>query len=341
MKRPLFIAALATLAAGTAVAQSNITIYGRLNASVEAQEDGDDSTTVLQNNASRIGVRGSEDLGAGLKAFFLIEHGFNVDTGAQTGSAFWGRESNIGIEYFWGRLRLGNMGSTAAYYATADYVSMHNHDTGTSSDAFYLYPGNVTNNIAYATPDFGGFVGEIQYGFKEGGTEDSLVLAGNYDAGPLHLGISYVDGPVDLSALSVPAVPTGAPAYSEGTEFGIRGLYEIGAFTLGGYYMYNTAENGAGSELKRDSFRLSGMYAAGLHEFHLNLGWANKVKVNGTSADGTDAMQYTLAYNYLLSKRTKVFAFYTAVDNKDNINYFSSAPGNDFSSFAVGVRHNF
>lgn len=337
MKRHLLVAAVATTLAGTAAAQSTVNVYGRLNASVENQKDGDDSIVALQNNASRIGFRGVEDMGGGLKAFFVIEHGFNVDTGSQSQTAFWARESNVGLEGGFGRLRLGNVGPSAAYYATADYVSMHNHDTGTSSDAFYLYPGFGTNNIAYATPSLGGFVAEVQYGLKESGPQDSLAIAGNFDSGPLHLGASYVDGPLDLSAYGVAPVAPGVP---DGKEYGLRALYEFGAFTVGGYWVRNEGET-TGFDAKRDAYRLSGMYAVGAHEFHLNFGWASKIKLNGATLDGTDATQATIAYNYNLSKRTKVYAFYTQVNNGDNINYYASAPGNKFSSIALGLRHNF
>ena len=90
-------AAVATLAGTSALAQSSVTIYGRLNTTVERQKDGDESLTVLQNNASRIGFKGTEDLGGGLKASFVLEHGFSADTGAAA-ATFWGRESTVGLE---------------------------------------------------------------------------------------------------------------------------------------------------------------------------------------------------------------------------------------------------
>ena len=77
MKRSIFLAALATLTSGAALAQSSVTVYGRLNVSAERQKDGDTTINALQNNASRIGFKGTEDLGGGLKASFLLEHGFN------------------------------------------------------------------------------------------------------------------------------------------------------------------------------------------------------------------------------------------------------------------------
>ncbi len=332
MKRSLFLAAVATLAGTSALAQSSVTIYGRLNETVERQKDGDTSLTALQNNASRIGFKGTEDLGGGLKASFLLEHGFNADTGAASG-AFWGRESWVALEGGFGRVRLGNMGPTAAYFATADYVSMHNHDTGTSSDAFYLYPGDVRNTIAYNSPNFGGVTVDAQMGLAEStNTRKTFVLAANYVGGPLHLGASYVQAPTGLFT---------PPADDKHTEFGLRALYEMGPFTVGGYFASNKLEDGTGNDLKRTTYRLSGMYAMGASEFHANVGVASKWKANGTSLDGTNATQFTLGYNYNLSKRTKVYGFYTQVDNKANSDYYVSTPGNKFSSFAAGVRHNF
>jgi len=340
MKRSLFLAALATLTSGAALAQSSVTVYGRLNESVERQKDGDTSITALQNNASRIGFKGTEDLGGGLKASFLLEHGFNADTGAASGGAagFWGRESWVALEGGFGRVRLGNMGPTAAYFATADYISMHNHDTGTSSDAFYLYPGDVRNTIAYNSPNFGGVTFDAQVGLAEATyPRKTIVLAANYVGGPLHLGASYVSAPLGT-------VAAGFVGGDKHTEFGLRALYEMGPFTVGAYYVNNKLEDDAGNSAKRNAVRLSGMYTMGASEFHLNFGSAGAFK-SGGAVVVDKATQFTAGYNYNLSKRTKVYGFYTQVNNKgDNVtggDYYVSTPGTKFSSFAVGVRHNF
>ncbi|MDZ5456587.1 porin [Azohydromonas lata] len=336
MKRTL-IAAAAVLAAGGAFAQSSVQIYGRVNTSVERQKAGDVSTTVMQNNASRWGLRGSEDLGGGLKGLFVLESGFNSDTGGLTqAGAIFGRESWVGVEGNFGRVRLGNMGQSAAYYATADYISMHNHDTGTSSDAFYTYPGFKQNTIAYNTPSFGGLVLEAQYGLKETvvGGKNTAQLVANYDRGPLHLGASYLQGPTTIDGVT----------FNDSKQYGLRALYELGAVTLGAYYIRDNldeAVGGAVADAKRNSYRVSAMYTIGASELHANVGYADKFKVGGTKIDDSNALQYTLAYNYNLSKRTKVYAFYTKVNNKANSSYFTGVDNADFSSFALGVRHNF
>ena len=349
MKRTL-IAAAAVLAAGTAFAQSSVTLYGRVNTSVEYQTNhhaGDDtSRTVLQNNASRWGLRGSEDLGSGLKALFVLESGFQSDTGAANaaGSLF-GREAWVGLAGNFGRVRLGNLAPTAAYYTLADYVSLHNHDTGTSEDKLYLYAGGapLTNAIAYNTPSFGGVVVEAQFGLKETtvGGKNTAVVAANYDRGPLHLGASFVNGPTALGSFFTGAATAPSATYLDSKEYGVRALYELGAFTVGAYYVRNDLEGAGLADVKRDAYRLAGMYTMGAAELHANVGFADDLKVGGTDTKSTSALQYTLGANYNLSKRTKVYAFYTRVNNSKGIAYFNTVLGDDFSSVAVGVRHNF
>ncbi len=297
------IAAAAALVAGSAFAQST-EIYGRINLSFERQEANGVKNTAVQDNSSRIGFRGTEDLGGGLKAGFVIEHGFNADTGSAAGT-FWGRESTVSLSGSFGTVRLGNMPASEAYFATADWVSLHNHDTGTSSDALYGFvaTGILNSAIAYTSPTVSGFRFDIQYGLKETSKPDSpLSLAVNYDVGPLHVGFGYED-------------------YNGNKSTAISGLYSMGAFTFGGYY-----EKGSG-DIRYNNFRLSGMYAMGASEFHLNYG--NRGNTNGVG--GTDADQVTVGYNYNMSKRTKLYAFYTKLE----------FAGNDFNSLALGIRHNF
>jgi len=323
MKKIALVAALAALSA-QAYAQSSVTLWGRINESVESQKFGDNGRkTVVQDNRSRLGVKGSEDLGGGLKASFALEHGFNADNGTTVGGqTFWNREASVQLSGDFGAIRLGSW-FNGSYFATADYVSMHNHDTGTSSDALYSGAGwTTTNKVGYFTPNIEGFHGEFTVHAGEGnkGDERAFDASGNYDQGPLHLGIGY-------------------SKQGDNKQYAVRGLYELGEFTFGGYIQREDMV-GTGS---RNIFRLSGMYTLGASEFHLNYGHA------ATSANGTDdgADQWTLGYNYNLSKRTKVYGFYTAINNKSGGAYGPSgvsdvlAKGKDFNSLAVGVRHNF
>jgi predicted porin len=308
MKKIALVAAIAAISA-PAFAQSSVTLYGRINTTVESQKVGDgDRKAVMQNNSSRIGFRGMEDLGGGLKASFTLEHGLNSDDGRQTSGAFWGREAWVQLAGSFGAVRLGNF-TPESYFATADYISMHNHDTGTSSDALYAFKTyRSSNKIGYFTPTVDGFSGSASVSAGEGiGTQKRLFdLAANYDGGPLHVGAGF-------------------SKEGDFKQFAVRGLYELGAFTVGAYYQ--RADDGAQN---RNVYRLSGMYTMGASEFHANVGATNG---RGDFATQGKTTQFTLGYNYNLSKRTKVYGFYTAQNAKAN--------AADFNSLAAGVRHNF
>lgn len=181
---------------------------------------------------------------------------------------------------------------------------------------FYI-DSRQSNSISYTTPNISGFTLEIAQGLNEKanvpGTADrrknQTDIAANYDAGSLHLGAGYEKiGDDKLLAL--------------------RALYEFGALTVGGYLERdNFVALG-----KRNNARVSAMYTVGASEFHANIGSAGKF----SNVADSKAQQYTLGYNYNLSKRTKVYGFFTRLNDNTGGVY-----GGDFNSTAVGIRHNF
>ena len=315
------LAVLAVAGTTAAMAQSSVTLYGRVNTTVERQEVGNVKTTGLFNNASRFGFKGTEDLGGGLKAGFQLESGFNSDTGASS-STFFGRQSEVNLSGNFGMVRLGNF-FAESYYATADYVSLHNHNTGSSSDAFYAYVMPDANKIAYRAPALGNLTLEAAVSMHEQavGGKNAFDLAANYNLGALALGAGY-------------------SKLDDVNQFGLRAMYTFGAFTVGGYYQRD--ENGregttVANSGKRDNFRLAGAYNLGASEFHVNVGRTNSYK----NVADSSATQFTLGYNYNLSKRTKVYGYYTRVNNGALSDINVTKSGDNFNSFAVGVRHNF
>ena len=313
MKRTLLVCAIATLAASSAFAQSSVTIYGRLNLTAEAQKLNNVKTKVLNNNSSRIGFKGSEDLGGGLKAGFQLEHGFSPDTGTAA-ATFWGRQSEVNLSGGFGTVRLGNF-TSEAYFATADYISMHNHDTGTSSDALYAGIGRSSNKIAYRTPSLGGLTAEAAVSAGEGGgRKRNYDVAVNYGAGPLHIGLGY------------------EKADGNAKQIAVSGLYEMGSLIFGAMVQRDTDGWGAGLG-NRTNFRGSVAYIFGANELHFNAGKSGEY----SKFKGSDATQVTVGYNYNLSKRTKVYGYVTKTDDEKRVYGFRG----DYSSVAAGVRHNF
>ncbi|MCZ2105841.1 MAG: porin [Burkholderiales bacterium] len=329
----LMLAAVAVCGTSAVMAQSSVTIYGRVNTTIEHRKTGKESVTGMYNNSSRIGFKGVEDLGNGLKAGFQLEAGFGSDDGS--GPLTFARQSEVNLSGNFGMVRLGNF-YPESYYATSDYIGMHNHETGSSSDALYYDAAwlgdngtGTGNKVAYRTPTFNNFWAEGSVSFHEKAKDpakpnevrkNAYDLAANYNNGPLSLGAGY-------------------SYWNSNYQAALRGLYTFGQFTVGAYYQRNKDDNdrlgtGAGS---RNNFRLSGMYVLNASEFHVNVGRAN----SWSKVADSSATQWTLGYNYNLSKRTKVYTYYTKVNNKKGADYMTGTPGDDFSSFALGVRHNF
>lgn len=315
MKRIALAAALAAAFTGSVFAQSSVTLYGRINTTVEARkfDSQDDEVYGMFNNASRWGLRGQEDLGGGLKAFFQLENGFGSDNGAGTGG--WSRDAYVGLSSdAFGQVKLGKF-NTFGYYATIDYIGNFNHNTGlTSEDNLYGLTVALNNAVEYVSPKFGGFqfAGTVSAGEGSATQDKFYEIAGTYDVGALHLGAAWNKA----ERLGVDTV--------EG--FTIGAWYAFGAFGVGASWdQADTPVLG-----KRDHFALTGMYTMGNAEFHLSYGYAD----DWDNADNTDAYQYTIGMNYNLSKRTKVYAFYFDTDNYASL-------GDGVRSFGLGIRHNF
>lgn len=349
----LMLAVLAVCGTSAAMAQSSVTLYGRVNTSVESHKLGTTSASGMVQNSSFIGFKGVEDLGNGLKAGFVLESQFNSDNGSGTtanGGVDFSRNSEVNLAGNFGMLRLGTY-DPASYLATADYISMHNHDTGTSSDQLYQVHSASANKIAYRSPELAGFTAEIQYGFGE----KANIGKNNHNRGAWDLGLNYANGPLGLGfgyskeKYRDDTILTGNNNKSN-DQYAFRASYAIGDLTLGAYYQRNQKEETVGAKEKANVYRLSAMYKIGASELHANYGRADNKKLNGVKQANTKASQWTLAYNYNLSKRTKVYALYTNIDNAANADYghgkfvgssTGARSGDDLRAFGVGVRHLF
>lgn len=370
LDRTLLATAVASACALPALAQAQtqvlpgLTIYGRVNISYERITTKDSSDTASQpnesnwdlvDNSSRVGFRGRKELTPGLFGHFQIESRVRLDQGGDTFSS---RDSYAGLEGSFGNVRLGRT-IGPVYYATYDYISMHNHDTGTSADAL-LAPtifgnqGFMNNTLWYTSPKFGAFSVDFAYSLLAGAgqtprvagmsQQNYLGVVGAYDQGPMHLAASYAQtkNQTDLD-------PGAGTSGSDDKAYTIGGLYDFKRFVIGALFERAESKLLTG-DVNRNYWRISAMMPVGKHEFHINFGAVNGRLDADLGSDG--AKQYTLAYNYNITKETKVYAFYTTVDNDTNGNYGGAVfgptngvvnvtNGLNIQSIAVGVRHNF
>jgi predicted porin len=352
MQRKLLAAALVSAFAMPAFAQlpPEIQIYGRVNVTGERIEVDNSSDPAVPNesnyefvdNSSRIGIRGKKELTPGLNAIFQIESRVNL-TDNGPGSTLSSRDSYAGLQGGFGTVRLGRT-IGPVYYATYDYISMHNHDTGTSSDAL-LHPtvvgfqGFMNNTLWYTSPKIGAFTIDAALSLlnerRTAGQDQPrhIGIVGSYDAGALHAALSYAN------TEDSPALGAG----SDATAWTLGAAYDFKFMVLGG--LWEMAETDAGgASVDSDYWRIAAMFPFGQHELHLNYGLVD--------ADGDrGAQQWTIGYNYNITKTTKVYAFYTVVDNDNNGTFLmggststlplASPAGAQYSSIAIGFRHNF
>ncbi len=349
MKKQLLAAAFATALTTPAMAQwpAEIQFYGRVNVSAERIETDNSTNPAVPNqsnyelvdNSSRIGFRGKKELTPGLNAIFQIESRVNLTDGGDVLSS---RDSFAGLQGGFGTFRAGRT-IGPVYYATYDYISMHNHDTGTSSDAL-LHPtvvgfeGFMNNTLWYTSPKLGPVTVDVAFSLLDetrvaGQSQPRHIgLVGSYDSGALHAALSYAN--TENHAAIAPG---------DATAWTIGGAYDFKFMVLGA--LWEMAETDAGGvSVDSDYWRVAAMFPIGQHEVHLNYGLVD--------ADGDrGAKQWTVGYNYNITKTTKVYAFYTMVDN-DNAGTFlmggststlpaASPAGAQYSSIAVGFRHNF
>ena len=337
MKSPLVLSVLA-LAAGAAQAQSSVTLYGVADAAVERIKGATSKTRMVsgQQQGSRWGLRGSEDLGGGLKAVFQIEGGLNITTGAsaQGGRAF-GRQSYVGLAGGWGALRLGRQ------YSPMDDIA---GVVGTKSyDVLSVVPviGNgdynrVNDAITYLSPNWGGTSLQMQYSFGENrdGGDASKDFGKQFSLHALHN-----SGPL-TAGIGVMRVLDG-----DGTEAGrqpinavlLVGAYDFGAFKLSAYL--DREDKGA------EDLTVAGLSVArkfGETTVSVGVAQARNVTGSATAADD-DATLVTLQASHNLSKRTAIYSHLTAVSNGQDaaLGFNSPAKGGSSNGIQFGIRHRF
>lgn len=342
MKKTLI--ALATLGTLTsaAFAQSSVTIYGVVDVSLESVNGNDNLTRVSTSNlaSSRLGFKGVEDLGSGLKGKFVLEHGVAVDTGASNNTRMWDRAAWLGLEGAFGELRLGRQDSSIGLLAGNTNIL-----GAQAYDDFYIantFAGRAyrraDNAITYLLPKFvGGLTAEVQYSTAVGSSGTPGTETADVDTGKAWgLNIQYANGPFAIGGGYI-NVKTDAAGNNEDEAWLAFGSYDFGGAKLTAYYNQDERST-LPEEAKLYGIKVGIPFGA----FTLQAG-ASKVDNAGFAADA-EAMIYALKGTYALSKRTAVYALATYVDNDDGANLnvgTATAFGDSAHGIAIGVRHSF
>lgn len=307
MNRSFIASALLLAFAGTAAAQ--VTLYGRVDLSIAQQADASKNIELRNGSGSRLGVRGSEDLGGGLKAVFQVEHRFNADTG-EAGSPFWGGKSIVGIEGGFGRLTLGRE-ENPAYTFGQTVADPWGTDTVASNGSIVngrIGSTRYSNAVNYRVKAAGFSLGaQVTEGDDQQKRPFSLGLG--YAAGQLKLGLGYEN-----------------PGDADDHWLTLAALYNFGAFELSG--LVGNGRNT--SAQKHQSWLLGATVPMAGGELRASFGQL-KNKDLGLVTD----KQLALGYHRPLSKRTTVYV--DLVNEKRD-----QLPANrQRTGWDVGIKHNF
>lgn len=335
MKKSLALSVLALLsvAAGVAQAQTSLTVYGIADIGL-LREYGHlgPSVTKLDSglqSGSRLGFKGTEDIGNGMKALFVLETGLRIDKGgfAQGGLAF-ARQSYVGLDSRLGTLTLGRQNQSE--FIALDAIDPFGTGlAGTSTNLFY-FPRDIRNNnmVMYATPTFGGFSGELQYAFGEvpGNSSKGRNIGGafGYAAGPLQVKLSY----------EKESLTTSLTGDSDRMTM-LSGGYDFSVAQLG--FAYQKAKN---NNTLDENNALIGVTVP----FGASAIMASYIRHNDRLSSGNNANQIALGYTYSLSKRTNLYSSYARIGGSNQsaktVGNATDGGTNDHA-FNVGIRHKF
>jgi predicted porin len=372
MKKILAAAIVSAFAAPAFAATANVDVYGKLHASVSMFDESVEAfdpdgagplralrgTNDLQfsSNASRIGFKGAEDLGGGLKGIWQIEWGVNQD---EHNGTWAGRNSFVGLAGGFGTVLLGNHDTPLKLVGRAvdlfgDTMADSRNVMGGGSDT------RAKNVVVYMTPNMGGFgiaaaystdldvaraavgtavppITALAVSGNNGDADNSGVYNVNatYKNGPLFLGLGYGDG-------------DGHEKFGLGAHMRAAAGFDMGAFKLVGQYDKLDDDNsiaGAAAVMPGDydAWMVGAAYTMGSIVLK-----ANYMEGEYDVVGSNDPEQWTVGVDYNLSKRTTAYALYASGENvtlgggggsSDRIG--SGVAGGDISAFSVGVTHSF
>jgi predicted porin len=335
MKKSILALALIGAFSGAAFAQSSVTVYGIVDMGVVRDDNGasKDGTKYSLNSGaqsgSRLGFKGTEDLGSGLKANFVLEMGLNVDDGSSAQGATFGRQAYVGLAGDFGTMNLGRQKSLT-------YVASESIDpfaVGMAGDMTRLFKSVTRNDNAatYVTPNMSGFSAAAQYGFGEvqGSTTAKSVgaVSATYSAGPVFASIVYekVKSATDPVTTAV-----------DGEKTLIGGTYNFGvAKAHAAYELMKGVE--AGKDTKKNVWMIGATVPVGTAGAII----ADYTRITDTVKTDANATQWALGYTYSLSKRTNLYTSYSQTKNDTAAKYNTVANGLTDKLVNAGIRHAF
>jgi general bacterial porin, GBP family len=343
MKKSLISIAILGAMSSAAYAQSNVTIYGIVDAGIVSERGGKAGSltkvTSGVGSASRLGFKGTEDLGGGLSALFVLESGIKADTGeSDVAGSIANRQSFVGLKSnTMGSLTLGRQ--YTPYYNTLAQVA-DPFAAGLAGSAKNLFPaaGNnvrVSNAIVYGSPAVNGFSGDVSYAVGEQAADNSaqrqIGASFGYSNGPLNARVAYNSRNNDTVGAS--------------KDMGHNALLAVNYdFTVAKAFFAYGKNKGATGSLAATADSSDLLIGATAPVGPAGTLMASFIRKNDKNLANQDADQWAIGYSHALSKRTSTYVAYAKIKNKNGALYTvgnNSEAGSGDKAFNIGVKHAF
>lgn len=341
MQKKLIALAVAGLVSVPAFAQSNVTIYGVADMGVAYRSDNISNAVESQFalnsgqlNGSRLGFKGTEALGNGLTAGFVLEQGLFIDNGAPHDTArSFSRQSYMTLGGNFGTVAMGRQ-YTPQHLLFASYDPFGQGTVGQNSNIWSMgtsgYTPRLDNLAAYISPTFAGFNVVVGYSFNSGAQE---TLGNNTDTQVWAINPNYKNGPIS-AAINYHEIRNKGTG-TEDQVFDLLGSYDFGVAKLAAAYGQSERD---GADDKTKKFMVGVTVPVSANGSVL-------ASYNQAKRDDDKAKQWAVGYNHNLSKRTAVYSAYADISNDGA---FEAAVGDASNSgagyqrgFNLGLRHNF
>jgi predicted porin len=357
MKKTIAASIVIASACNGAFAQSSVAVYGVVDVGLSRETGGTASFTKMTGgvaSGSRLGFKGTEDLGGGAFAQFVLEAGINADTGASgQGGLLFGRQAFVGL----GSQQAGTV--TLGRQYSPQYLTTVLADpfaSGTAGDSKNLIQaagsvGRLDNSVKYVTPAWGGTSLELAYAAGEvAGTASAgrhLGTALNYAAGPLVVRLAHHHKNNDSAAVQTAGSRNTLLAATYAFSFaklhagyGVnKGPFSSPLRNTGNPFAYAIAPTAASLSRDSNDILVGLTVPMGAHVL-----LASYIDKNDKMAANQDATQLALGYRYLLSKRTDIYTVYSRIINRNGASYTvgnATEGGTGDRAFNLGLRHAF
>lgn len=371
----------------TAVAETKLAVHGSLDVCIEHVDTGSSSVFIQESagqTGSRVKLNGSEDINEDLKIIFILEAGLNINKGTSSqGGRIFGRQAWLGLQSSVGSLTFGRQ-----YTPMDDYgEDIADAFSGGYNGSFLFLQGNtkgkldlaktgnsmasnslvdwssgngvfsidqpyglrVDDSIKYVTPTLHGFSGTAMYSFgqrigeKSSGMQTGLAIRYMGDAINLGIGYHQIVGTKGVVLFNQNGTGTFSPEPDTITQKtgALAASYNFGTFRLYGNYEQTNFEN----------FNSRDYGISGLYNMTSNLDFiTGMVKKIVSMSDELNAIQYSIAVKYSLTKLTSIYSSYSKIKNSGNEQFgstyiptyaLSASSGASTDSLMVGLRHDF